>query len=121
MTTRHVGLLMLFCNSRVLVGLQRRLAAVGQMALSHSMTHSIVCGVIFYGIGFGLYGRLHRHQLYYVVAAIWVVQRIISPIWLARYQFGPLEWLWRTLTYGKRQPMRRTAKVTVGQPSVAAA
>jgi uncharacterized protein len=49
------------------------------------------------------------------------VQRIISPIWLARYQFGPLEWLWRTLTYGKRQPMRRTAKVTVGQPSVAAA
>jgi uncharacterized protein len=118
MTTGHVGLLMLFCNSGILPGLQRRLAAVGQMALSNYVTHSVVCAFTFYGIGFGLYGRLQRHQLYYVVFAIWFVQLIISPIWLAKYRFGPLEWLWRTLTYGKPQPMRRSAKLGTGEPTV---
>ena len=61
------------------------------------------------GFGFGLYGHLARHQLYYVVVAIWAFQLVISPIWLAYYRFGPLEWLWRSLTYGERQPMRRVA------------
>ncbi len=121
MTTGHVGLLMLFCNSGILPGLQRRLAAVGQMALSNYVTHSVVCALTFYGIGFGLYGHLQRHQLYYVVFAIWLVQLIISPIWLAKYRFGPLEWLWRTLTYGTPQPMRRGAKLGAGEPTVAPA
>lgn len=119
MTTGHLGLLMLFCNSGVLRWLQRRLAAVGQMALTSYVTHSIVCALVFGGFGLGLYGRLQRHELYYLVVAIWVVQLVISPIWLARYQFGPLEWLWRSLTYGRRQPMGRLVKVPETAPAVA--
>ena len=79
------------------------------MALSNYVMHSVICAVIFRGFGFGLYGHLSRHQLYYVVFAIWALQLVASPIWLAYFRFGPLEWLWRTLTYGQRQPMRRLA------------
>ena len=119
MTAGHIGLLMLWCNSGALGWLQRRLAAVGQMALTNYITHSLACAVFFYGFGFGWYGHLHRHQLYYVVFAIWVVQLVISPIWLAHYRFGPIEWLWRTLTYGVRQPMRRISPAGSGDPLVA--
>ena len=121
MTTGHVGLLMLFCNSGWLGWLQRRLAAVGQMALSNYVTHSVVAALVFYGFGFGLYGHLARHQLYYVVFSIWTFQLVISPIWLAHYRFGPVEWLWRSLTYGQRQPMRRVARAGDGTPLVAPA
>jgi uncharacterized protein len=119
MTLGHVGLLMLWCNSGVLGWLQRRFAAVGQMALTNYVTHSLTCATVFYGLGFGLYGQLARHQLYYVVFAIWAVQLVISPIWLAYFRFGPMEWLWRSLTYGARQPMRRHDAVT--EPLVAPA
>ncbi len=110
MTSGHLGLLMLFCNSGLLGWLKRRLAAVGQMALTSYLSHSIICAFVFYGFGFGMFGQLARHELYYVVVAIWMFQLIVSPIWLARYRFGPLEWLWRSLTYGERQPMRRSEK-----------
>jgi uncharacterized protein len=118
MTAGHLGLLMLFCNSGLLPGLQRRLAAVGQMALTNYMSHSVICAFVFYGFGLGLYGQLPRHQLYYVVVATWCVQLIVSPIWLARFRFGPVEWLWRSLTYGERQPMLRRAPGTAALPAV---
>jgi uncharacterized protein len=121
MTTGHVGLLMLFCNAGILGWLQRRLAAVGQMALTNYVTHSIVCMLVFRSFGLGLYGHLSRHQLYYVVFAIWAAQLVISPIWLAHFRFGPLEWLWRTLTYGVKQPMRRVAPAGDDAPLIAPA
>ena len=77
--------------------------------------------MVFYGFGFGLYGHLARHQLYYVVFSIWAFQLVISPIWLAHYRFGPVEWLWRSLTYGQRQPMRRVARAGEGTPLIAPA
>ena len=110
MISGHLGLLMLFCNSGLLGWLKRRLAAVGQMALTSYVSHSIICGLVFYGFGVGLYGQLARHELYYVVFAIWIFQLVVSPIWLAHFRFGPLEWLWRSLTYGERQPLRRGRK-----------
>jgi uncharacterized protein len=110
----HLGLLMLFCNSGLLPWLQRRLAAVGQMALSNYVSHSIICAFVFYGFGFGLFGQLQRHELYVVVFSTWALQLVVSPLWLARYRFGPLEWLWRTLTYGTRQPMRRMPRIGSG-------
>jgi uncharacterized protein len=63
---------------------------------------------VFTGLGFSLYGALERYQLYYVVGGIWLFQLIVSPIWLKHYRFGPLEWMWRSLTYWQRQPLRRT-------------
>jgi uncharacterized protein len=102
----YVGLVMLFCKSGMWTRLKASLAAVGRMALSNYLAHSVICGLIFTGAGFGLVGELQRHQLYYVVAAIWLIQLVASPLWLRYYRFGPVEWLWRSLTYGARQPMR---------------
>ena len=106
MTIGHLGALLLFVRSGALGRLRRAFAAVGQMAVTNYLTHSLVCGFLF--IGLGWYGRLERHELYYVVFAIWAAQLVISPLWLRHFRFGPVEWLWRTLTYMERQPMRRT-------------
>jgi uncharacterized protein len=107
MTIGHLGALLLFVRSGALGWLRRAFAAVGQMAVTNYLAHSVLCGIFF--IGFGYFGQLERHQLYYVVLAIWVAQLIVSPLWLRHFRFGPVEWLWRTLTYLKRQPFRRTA------------
>ncbi|MDZ4799099.1 MAG: DUF418 domain-containing protein [Bryobacteraceae bacterium] len=103
----HMALIMLLCRASVWHWITSRLAAVGQMALSNYITHSIVCSFLFTGYGLKWYGTLERHQVYYVVAAIWVFQLIVSPIWLRYYRFGPMEWAWRSLTYWKKQPFRR--------------
>ena len=106
-TIGHLGALLLFVRSGTLAWLRRAFAAVGQMAVTNYLTHSVVCGFLF--IGLHWYNRLERHELYYVVFAIWAAQLAISPLWLKHFRFGPVEWLWRSLTYMKRQPMRRTA------------
>jgi uncharacterized protein len=107
-TMGHIGLFMLFIKSGIIAFLQRSLAAVGRMALSNYLMHSIITSVIF--LGFGLYGQLERYELYYVVFGIWIFQLITSPIWLRYFQFGPFEWLWRSLTYGKKQAFRVPGK-----------
>lgn len=109
MVAGHLGLLLLFCRSGWFQWLQRSLAAVGRMALTNYVSHSIICAFVFFGFGFSQFGELARHELYYVVFSIWAAQLIVSPIWLRHYRFGPLEWLWRSLTYMKRQPMKRTS------------
>jgi uncharacterized protein len=101
-----MALLMILCKAGALRWLTSRLAAIGQMALSNYILHSVVCTFVFTGYGFGLYGRLERYQLYYVVAGCWAISLAASPIWLRHFRFGPLEWCWRSLTYWKRQPMR---------------
>jgi uncharacterized protein len=65
-----------------------------------------LCTTLFYGYGFGLYGKLERYQLYYVVLCVWVLQLIFSSLWLRYFQYGPVEWLWRSLTYWQCQPLR---------------
>jgi uncharacterized protein len=92
-----------------LAAIRRRLAAVGQMAFSNYLLHSTIASVLFLGWGFGLAGRFDYAEQLLVVGAVWVVQLLVSPIWLQRFQFGPAEWLWRTLTYGRVQPMRQDA------------
>ena len=105
----HVGALLLVYKSGALQWLTCRLAAVGRMAVSNYLAHSLICTTLFYGYGFGLFGKLDRIELAGVVIAIWALQLWYSPIWLAHFRFGPVEWLWRTLTYGKAQPMRIVA------------
>ena len=102
----HLGLVMLVCKSGVLSGLAQRLGAVGRMALTNYLLHTVICTAVFYGWGLGLFGYLGRFALMGVVLAVWIFQLLISGPWLARYRFGPAEWLWRSLTYWKRQPMR---------------
>lgn len=80
---------------------------VGKMALTNYMSHSLLCIVIFYGIGFGLMGRLGPIAWTVFAIVVFGVQILLSTIWLRYFHFGPLEWVWRSLTYGKRQPLRR--------------
>ena len=112
MTLGHVGLIGLLFQTSALSPAMRTLSAVGQMALTNYLTQSLICMFVFTGAGLALYGHLQRHELYYVVAAIWVVQIIWSPLWLRRCRFGPCEWVWRSLTYWQRQPMRNEAAFT---------
>jgi len=103
----HIGALLLLCRSGWAPRLQERLAAVGRMALTNYIMQTVLGALIFWGIGLGLYGSLERYQLYYVVLAIWVFQLLSSTYWLQNFRYGPIEWLWRTLTYRELQPMRR--------------
>ena len=105
----NVALVVVICKAGLFQRLQRRVAAVGQTALSNYLFTSISCSLLFNGFGFGLYGKLEYYQLYAVVAAVWACNLILSPIWLHYFRFGPMEWVWRSLTYWKRQPMRRSA------------
>lgn len=106
-TCGHIALIMLFIKSGILPWLRNSLAAVGQMAFTNYITHSIICNIIFLGYGFSMYGKLQRYELYYIVVSIWIFQLIISPIWLKYFRFGPLEWVWRSLTYWQKQPFKK--------------
>jgi uncharacterized protein len=111
----HIGLLMLIVKAGLFQSVTARLAAVGRAALSNYILHSIVCTTLFYGYGFGLFGRLQRFQLYYVVAVIWIVQLFGSAIWLRYFRFGPLEWIWRSLTWWERQKMLAGHRIFVDE------
>ncbi|MGH8175885.1 MAG: DUF418 domain-containing protein [Steroidobacter sp.] len=107
MTLGHVGLIGLMCRIPTLAAVARTFAAAGQMALTNYLSQSLICLFVFTGAGLALFGTLERHELYYVVGAIWIVQLVWSPLWLRHFRFGPAEWAWRSLTYWRRQPMRR--------------
>lgn len=112
-----VGLVMLVCRAGAWNWLTKRLAAVGQMALTNYLLHTIVMTMIFFGrSGWGLewFGEVERWQQVLFVLGMWVFQLIVSPIWLGYFRFGPFEWLWRTLTYFRFQPIRREDPMPVG-------
>jgi uncharacterized protein len=81
--------------------LQARLRAVGRMSLSNYLMQSVLCGLVFYGYGFGQYGQMSTAATLGVVLAIWVLQFFASPAWLQRFRQGPAEWLWRRLSRRK--------------------
>lgn len=116
MTMGHLGLLMLFLRSGILPFVRRSMAAVGRMALTNYLAHSLVALIIFIFLGY--WGALERHQLYYIVLAIWAVQFVVSPIWLRNFHFGPVEWLWRYLTYGTKPAFRKNVP-NVMEPAAA--
>ncbi len=103
----HASALILLYKSNTIQGLFRRLEAVGQMAFTNYIMHSVICTLFFFGYGLNYYAELEFYQIFFVAFAIWILQLIVSPIWLRYFYFGPLEWLWRSLTYWKVQPMKR--------------
>jgi uncharacterized protein len=107
MALGHLALILLFCQAKGWGFIKRPMAAVGQMALTNYLTQAIICGFIFYSYGLGLYAKLPGYQMYYVVVGVWALQIVWSIAWLKRFRFGPFEWLWRSLTYGQRQPMKK--------------
>jgi uncharacterized protein len=97
--------------------LLRPLAAVGRMTLTTYLTQSLTCTTLFYSYGFGLYGRVSYAGTLAISLIVFSFQTVLSAWWLRRFRFGPAEWLWRSLAYGKIQPWR-TVPVTTDQITV---
>jgi uncharacterized protein len=102
----YIGAVMLICRSDALHSITRPFAAAGRMAFSNYIGQSLIASYIFYGTGLGYYVEIGRVGQITIVAAVCVLQLVVSPIWLRRFRYGPLEWLWRSLTYDQRQPFR---------------
>lgn len=101
-TLMYASLLILCVKFNALSFITNALAPVGQMAFTNYISQSLIMTAIFYGgRGLGLYGEVSRDMLLAIVAGVWVLQLIWSPLWLSRFKMGPLEWVWRRLSYGK--------------------
>ena len=102
----NAALLLMMFKAGIFEWLLRQIAAVGQMALSNYLLTSIVMKMMFVWGPWHWYGYVEYYKIYYAVAAMWIVNMAFSSIWLRYFEFGPVEWAWRSLTYWKRQPMR---------------
>jgi uncharacterized protein len=99
----HGSVLLLIIRAGALTGLIDRLSAAGRMAFSNYLMTSIITTFVFCGFGFGLYGKLSRFELLYVVVGVWAFMLIWSKPWMARFHYGPFEWMWRSLVRWKPQ------------------
>ena len=104
----YISLIMVFTQSNNYNTIKKRLASIGQMALTNYILHSFIGVLIFFGIGFGLFGQIDRSFQMLIVSIVCILQYLTSEKWLSSYKFGPLEWVWRSLTYGKKQPFLRS-------------
>lgn len=107
MTVGYISVINIFIKVDFFKVIRQKLQNVGRMALTNYILHSIICMVLFTGVGFGLVNELSRANLYFIVLAIWIFQIYFSALWLERYQAGPLEWLWRNMTYKKTFQLKR--------------
>jgi uncharacterized protein len=98
---------MLVCKTPSLKPFAGHIALVGRMAFSNYILETLICTTIFYGHGFAMFGRYDRKQGVAVVLCTWIALYFFSQVWMRYFFLGPLEWLWRSLTYWKRQPFRR--------------
>jgi len=92
---------------RFAAGILRIFAAPGRMALTHYLSQTLISLSVFYGIGLGLAGQWSVQALLGFACAVYVFQVIFSLIWLRFFRYGPMEWIWRALTYGKAPQLRR--------------
>ncbi|MEI2711213.1 MAG: DUF418 domain-containing protein [Chitinophagaceae bacterium] len=101
----YVAILALLFQQEIFQKILNLVAPVGKMAFTNYMSHSIIGIVVFHNIGFGYMQQLGIFALTIFAAAVFIAQIIISTIWLRFFEFGPVEWVWRSLTYGKMQKM----------------
>jgi uncharacterized protein len=98
----YIGTLMVLLRGAKTGAWLLKLAPAGRMALTNYLTHSVVFTLLFYGYGFGLYGEYARFATTLMALTLYAGQVWFSGWWLARHRMGPMEWLWRTATYGRR-------------------
>jgi len=94
-------------------------APLGRMAFTNYLVQSLIFGFVFYGYGLGLFGKLGAAAALSLGSAVYLAQVLASRWWMGRFSFGPVEWLWRTLMYGRRPPIRSASRLA--QRAVAAA
>ena len=110
MTAGYLGGIALLVLTNVGKRAMSWLAPMGRMALTNYIMHSIILSSIFFGYAGGMYGEISRGPQMAMVVGIIAMQAVLSRVWLNNFQFGPLEWVWRSLTYWKVQPMRIKVK-----------
>ncbi|MFJ6414316.1 DUF418 domain-containing protein [Terribacillus saccharophilus] len=103
----YLSLITLLSNLPVFSWIARQLSYVGRMSLSNYLFQSVLMFVLFYGIGFGIYAEFSLLGFVCFVIGVFVIQVVLSRVWFRYFTFGPIEWLWRILTYGKIQPLRK--------------
>ena len=108
MTFVYLYLIMLLYQKGFFRRITGFISKAGRMAFTNYLTQSIICTTIFYSYGLGLYGKVNIWQGFLLAIAIYIIQVTWSHYWLKHYNFGPFEWLWRSMTYRKWQPMKRT-------------
>lgn len=101
----YVGAVVTMLHSRTAARGIRVLAPAGRMALTHYLMQSLICMMVFYGFGFGQWGMPRAQQVAFVVV-VYAAQVAFSHWWLARFRYGPMEWLWRGFTYRQLPPLR---------------
>ena len=106
------GLIMLMYRSGFFKWFFAIFCPVGQMAFTNYLMQSLIGALFFYGIGLNYFGKLERYELYIYTGVVWIIEIIWSHIWLRYFRFGPLEWLWRSLTYWKKQPFKKNSSST---------
>jgi uncharacterized protein len=102
----HVAVVMMLCQAAAGSLPLRLLANVGRMALTNYLLESIICTFIFYGHGLGWIGQVSRLNQLRICVAVWLILIALSNLWLAKFRYGPFEWIWRCVTYWKWQPLR---------------
>ena len=107
MAIAWAALIILWVKTGPMPDLKARVAATGRMAFTNYLATSIVMTIIFYGYGLGLFGEVSRAGLWLFVLGMWGLMLLWSKPWLDRFQYGPLEWLWRSLARMQLQPMRK--------------
>ncbi len=101
----YIALILLLVQGNFFKLLLKPLSAAGRMSLTNYLSQTIICIIIFNGFGFGLVNRLSVTEGILLALAIFLLQVIWSNIWLRRFRYGPMEWLWRVLTYKQLQPL----------------
>ena len=115
-----VGLVMLACRAGDrFSALTRPLAAVGRLALSNYLFQTLVCTTLFYGHGFGLFGKVQRIGQLGIVVAVWAVQLVLSSWYLRHFRIGPAEWVWRWVTNLQPPALRRDDSPAAAAPAAA--
>jgi len=107
MTLGNIGLLNFLFKIPATSFLKKIMTPVGRMAFTNYLMQSLICTLIFSGFAFGIFNKLQRFELYYVVVIIWIFQIIFSHVWMRMFAIGPFEWLWRSATHWKWQKFER--------------
>lgn len=106
MTFVYIAIIAHCYHNNYLPRLSHAIKRTGRMALTNYLMQSVIATTLFFSYGLGLYGKVNIWQGMLLTLAIYIVQVVWSDIWLRHFRFGPMEWLWRTLTYGKKQKMK---------------
>ena len=107
MALAYIALVMAAINSKHFARCKTTFSAVGRMAFTNYILMSLICTFLFYGHGLGWFGSVERTYQALIVLGVWALLLLISPWWLKRFRYGPLEAFWRSLTYGRWQALKK--------------